>query len=96
MTLQEGKWCPSASSGTWARLQGGWLLFNIFSLKARKGSVFGTYIFTPGEGGSRWGEREGSCTPCPDQVDPSQPQDQLEKEDARDPGEEGETAAVPA
>jgi len=55
MTLQEGKWCPLASSGTWARLQGGWLLFDIFSLKARKGSVFGTYIFTPGEGGSRQG-----------------------------------------
>lgn len=55
MTLQEGKWCPSASLGTWARIQGEWLLFDIFSLKARKGSVFGTYIFTPDEGGSRWG-----------------------------------------
>lgn len=42
------------------------------------------------------GEREGSCTPCPGQVDPSQPQDQLEKEDSRDPSGEGETAAVPA
>ena len=55
MNLQEGKWCPLASSGTWARLQGGWLLFDIFSLKARKGSVFGIYIFTSGEGGARRG-----------------------------------------